>query len=241
MDSLGDRMKSYEAVYSQVLPERTPVIVRIDGKAFHTVTRGLNKPWDYRIATAMKATALSLLSGMQNAVVGYTQSDEISILMANYINPETQSWFGNKVQKIASVAASIATLTFNKTIDEEIRDRDYLFDARVFAVPLEDVKRYFIWRHMDARRNSISSLARCYFSHKELQGKKTSEMLSMMRECGVDWHSVHSHYRYGVLITKNMEEGTFNLHGQTPDLVKTDIFDQYTQLPVLTGVNSSST
>lgn len=222
MDSLGDRMKGYEAAWGQVLPERTPVIVRVDGKAFHTATRGLNKPWDVRIANAMKATAVGLLNSMQNAVFAYQQSDEISILMTNYSGEFTQSWYGNKVQKIVSVSASIATKMFNDAVylDKDLEFRDWLFDARAFSLPREEVRNYFVWRQVDAKRNSVSSLARCFFSQKELQGKPTKEMIEMLKGIGVDWEAVHSHYRLGVAITQGEEEERhLHIHGVTPNFV----------------------
>jgi len=222
MDSLGDRMKGYEGAWGQVLPERTPVIVRVDGKAFHTATRGLNKPVDIRVANAMKATAVGLLNSMQNAVFAYQQSDEISILMTNYSGQFTQSWYGNKIQKIVSVAAAIATRDFNTAVaeDEQLRVREWLFDARTFSLPREEVRNYFVWRQVDAKRNSVSSLARCYFSQKELQGKPTKEMIEMLKGINVHWEAVHSHYRLGVAITQGDDENRhLHIHGSTPDFV----------------------
>jgi len=220
MDNLGDRMKGYESAWAQVLPERTPVIVRVDGKAFHTSTRGLSKPVDIRIANAMKATAVGLLNSMQNAVFAYQQSDEISILMTNYSGEYTQSWYGNKIQKIVSVSAALATRTFNDAVnlDKELEVRNWLFDARAFSLPSEEVRNYFVWRQVDAKRNSVSGLAHCYFSQKELQGKPTKEMIEMLEDARVYWDAAHSHYRLGVVITKG-EDRHLHIHGVTPNFV----------------------
>lgn len=221
MDQLGDRMKGYEGAWGQVLPERTPVIVRVDGKAFHTATRGLKKLVDKRISMAMKLTALSLLENMQNAVLAYQQSDEISILMINYKCEFSQSWYGNKVQKIVSVAAALATRHFNECVrdDDELAVREWLFDARTFSLPREEVRNYFVWRQMDATRNSISSLGRCYFSQKEMNGKPSKEVLEMLKRVGVDWTSTHIQDRMGAVILRDGSEDRYNLLGETPNFV----------------------
>lgn len=218
MDSLGDRMKAYEGAWAQVLPERMPVVVRVDGKAFHTATRGLKKPVDERVSNAMKATASYLMANMQNAVLAYQQSDEISILMINYHGEFTQSWYGNKIQKIASVAASLATKAFNDNIyGEGLESRDWLFDARVFSLPREEVANYFIWRQIDAMRNSVSSLARCHFSQRELNGKPSKEVVEMLNNVGISWDDLPSHQKRGVLILNtDEEERHFYIPGNTP-------------------------
>jgi len=168
----------------------------------------------------MKATAVGLLNSMQNAVMAYQQSDEISILMTSYSGEFTQSWHGNKVQKIVSVAASITTRDFNEAVrpDAELAVRDWLFDARAFSLPSEEVRNYFVWRQVDAKRNSVSGLAHCYFSQKELQGKPTKEMIEMLEDARVYWDAAHSHYRLGVVITKG-EDRHLHIHGVTPNFV----------------------
>jgi len=111
--SLGDRMKLYECVPKRDHMRRTPVIIRIDGKAFHTFTRGCVKPFDEKLSTAMTLTTTSLVQNTQNCVLGYTQSDEISLLLVDYKNIDTDPWFGNNVSKIESISASMATGYFN--------------------------------------------------------------------------------------------------------------------------------
>jgi tRNA(His) guanylyltransferase len=229
MDQLGDRMKGYEGAWGSVLPERTPVIVRVDGKAFHTATRGLKKPVDERVSMSMKLTALALLKNMQNAVLAYQQSDEISILMINYQGQFTQSWYGNKVQKIVSVAAALATREFNSCIqdDSELAVREWLFDARAFSLPREEVRNYFVWRQMDAMRNSVSNLGRCYFSQKELNGKPSKEVVEMLRKIGVNWDSMRSQDRMGAVIVRDSsEEDNYRLIGDTPNFVSDKTFFQ---------------
>jgi tRNA(His) guanylyltransferase len=222
MDPLGDRMKGYESAYSLMMPEQMPAIIRIDGRAFHTATKNLSKPWDSRVHTAMQATALSLMGEVQNSCIAFTQSDEISILMINYTNPLSQSWFGGKVNKINSVAASIATKNFNdfmKTNAPEISGREWIFDARSFSLSREEVRRYFIWRQMDCRRNSVSAWARCFYSSKELHGKSVVDMIAMCKADGNDWETLSSHYKFGILMTKD-SDGLITIHGTTPDFIR---------------------
>ena len=235
MDHLGDRMKRHEGAWAQVLPERTPVVVRVDGKAFHTATRGLQKPVDERIRGAMRGTAVYLLANMQNAVMAYQQSDEISILMINYQGQFTQSWYGNKVQKIVSVAASLATKAFNDNIyGEGLQSRDWLFDARAFSLPREEVRNYFVWRQMDATRNSISNLGRCHFSQKELNGKPSKEVLEMLKKVGVHWELMPIQDRMGsVVIRDSSNEDTYRLIGETPNFVSSkSFFEPFINPPV---------
>lgn len=113
-DSLGDRMKTYEAVPKNYLTRRTPVIVRLDGKACHSFTRGLNKPFDDIFIQSMQQTMKYLCEHIQGCVFGYTQSDEITLVLCDYMKLDTSAWFDNQVQKIVSVSASIATFAFNK-------------------------------------------------------------------------------------------------------------------------------
>lgn len=120
-DSLGDRMKeNYEARFKFKLLRRTPVIIRIDGKAFHSFTRGFNRPFDRVLSNAMDRTMKSLCSSIQGCVFGYTQSDEITIVMHDYESLNSCAWFDNEVQKICSIAASMATCQFNKAFADEV-------------------------------------------------------------------------------------------------------------------------
>ena len=124
-DALGTRMKTfYEAIPKTSLMRRTPVAIRIDGKAFHTFTRGFKKPFDQVLGNAMAKTMEYLCKNIQGCVFGYTQSDEITLLLIDYQTFETDAWFGYEVQKMCSVAASMATMAFNKYFDFEIWNED---------------------------------------------------------------------------------------------------------------------
>lgn len=121
-DSLGDRMKGYENISRNHLTRRTPVIIRLDGKAFHTFTRGMDKPFDAVLTKAMQETMKYLCENVQGCVLGYTQSDEITLVLTDYATISTDAWFGYNVQKMTSVAASMATLAFNKAYKAAVRE-----------------------------------------------------------------------------------------------------------------------
>ncbi len=132
--NLGDRMKTYEAVSKTHLMRRTPVIIRLDGKAFHTFTRGLDKPFDKTFVRIMQQTMLNLCNEIQGCVLGYTQSDEITLVLIDYQNRGTCAWFDNQVQKMASVSASLATLYFNKELSNMLRDLEDDIQAAEYSL-----------------------------------------------------------------------------------------------------------
>jgi len=199
-DDLGDRMKSYYEDRTRIsLPRRTNTIIRIDGKAFHTYTRGLPRPFDQDLIDDMNATTKFLCENIQNAKMGYVQSDEISIVLTDYDKLTTDAWFDGNIQKMVSIAASLATSKFNQLrgirfLQNNMHiDFDKMklaqFDARVFTIPNEEeVINYFIWRQQDASRNSISAVAQSLYSHKELHGKTTDQMQELIYQKGQNWN-----------------------------------------------------
>jgi len=205
---LGDRMKRYEHVSRNVLTRRTPVILRVDGRAFHTFTRTFSRPFDQMMHNAMVVTADALVREIQGAKLAYGQSDEISVLITDYDTLQTDAWFGNVIQKMVSIAASVSTIAFNQSIGgypEYNRERKMAqFDARVFSIPKEEVANYFIWRQQDASRNSVSMVAQSHFSHKKLQGKNVRQMQDMlMAEHGINWNDTPTHFKRGFCIRGN--------------------------------------
>ena len=244
-DSLGDRMKeNYENRSKTYLVRRMPVIIRLDGKAFHTFTRGFEKPFDKVMMGAMQQTTLMLCQNIQGCVFGYTQSDEITLVLVDYDTHETDAWFDYSVQKMCSVAASMCTLYFDKafgnmyfewTLNRELNDatdkldKAYLraikngamFDARVFNIPKEEVTNCVLWRQQDATRNSISSLAQAYFPHKQLQGKCSSEMQDMlMDEFSINWNNLTIPEKRGTAVIK--KDGVWVVDYQMPILKNED-------------------
>ena len=210
-DSLGDRMKShYENIPKTRLTRREPVIIRIDGKAFHTFTRGFQRPFDNILIKSMQETMKYLCENIQGCKLGYCQSDEISLLITDYETINTAAWFDYQVQKMCSIAASMATLAFNRAFNNKTQEyknhipfygtqypidkndkkytetldkaleRGAMFDARCFSIPKEEVCNYFQWRQMDCTRNSIQMVGQANFSHKELQNKKNADIQEML-------------------------------------------------------------
>jgi tRNA(His) 5'-end guanylyltransferase len=236
-DDLGNRMKGYENISRYYLTKKTPVIIRIDGKAFHSFTKGFKRPFDDILIKSMQETAKYLCENVMGCKLAYTQSDEISLLLVDYERNESQPWFENNLQKICSVSASMATMAFNKYFEINsdnyiesvlnLQDSDIelesqylsalnkatqkgaMFDARAFILPKEEVCNYFIWRQQDATRNSIQMVAQSLFSHKELQNKNCNELQELMfQEKGVNWNNFNNVYKRGSCIIKK----TYNIN-----------------------------
>ena len=227
-DSLGDRMKQYEGILKTSLMRRNPVIIRIDGKAFHTFTRGFQRPFDDILIESMQETMKYLCENIQGCKMGYCQSDEISLLITDYENINTAAWFDYQVQKMCSIAASMATLAFNRAFDSRVDaidndifngDDDYdfnylsalhkaqekgaMFDARCFSIPKEEVCNYFLWRQNDCVRNSIQMVAQANFSHKQLQNKSCDELQEMLwQEKNINWNDFETVKKRGSCCTK---------------------------------------
>ncbi len=207
-DSLGDRMKSYEKVPSIQLMKRTPVIIRLDGKAFHTYTRGMDRPFDEDLSKVRHQTMKMLVDNVQGCIMGYSQSDEISLLLKDWDTFQSQPWFDNKLQKVVSVVASMCTAYWQQNCDildsERTKGSDKfvgkvaLFDARAFNIPKEEVVNYFLWRQLDWERNSIQMLAQSQYSHKELQGIGCKELITKLEdERGIIWGNLPSVQKLG--------------------------------------------
>ena len=197
-DSIGNRMKeNYENRYRFQLTRRTPVIIRLGGRAFHRFATGLENPFDLTLHRTMVETTEFLMKEIQGAKLGYTQSDEISILVTDYDYFETDAWFDYNIQKLTSVSASLATGFFNW---ESPFAKIAYFDSRVFNIPKEEVMNYFLWRFQDWKRNSIQLLGQSLFSHKELHKKNQREIIEMCKTKGHDWNALPDVWRYGTLV-----------------------------------------
>ena len=187
-NSLGQRMKQhYELRDRHYLTRRTPVIVRVDGRAFHTLTRGYDKPFDGKFIESMVISAMGLFGDMQGCKLAYVQSDEASFVLTDYDNLQTEGWFNYNQSKIESVAASRMTMAFNRCQRLCERDAWAMFDARAFNIPEAEVANYFLWRAQDWHRNSVTMFAQAEFSHKELHGKSCSDMHEMLHSVGKNW------------------------------------------------------
>ena len=221
-DELGTRMKEfYEGVPKTRLVRRMPVAIRLDGKAFHTFTRGFEKPFDEVLGKSMRETMKYLCENIQGCVLGYTQSDEITLILVDYQNLNSCAWFDYEVQKMCSISASMATMAFNKfftknvnyfemthehddTINEycttlvNAAEKGAMFDARVFNIPKEEVCNLIYWRQLDATRNSIQMVGQANFSHKELQNKSCNMIQEMLfAEKGINWNDYPTYLKRG--------------------------------------------
>lgn len=226
-DSLGNRIKeNYENRAKAKLLRRTPVIIRLDGKAFHTFTRDFEKPFDNILTEAMQQTMLTLCKEIQGCVLGYTQSDEITLVLTDYKKLETAAWFDYDVQKICSISASISTLAFNRSFAKQcaLYAPSYstdinnahinsiyngaLFDSRCFNVPKEEVTNCILWRQQDAIRNSINAVGQAYFSNKELHGLNTNQVQDkLFKEKGINWNDLPVHLQRGSCCIKREVNG----------------------------------
>lgn len=199
MTQIGTRMKSYEA--NRRLAGGA-VIVRVDGKAFHTWTKqvGARKPFDRLIIGTMGDAMRYTAQQIQGCKLAYTQSDEVTFLLAN--TGEEQLWFGGKQDKVVSLASSMFTYYFNnmwghRATEVGLRNVAAFFDARAHNIPVEDAANNFVWRQQDWMRNSVQMLGRAYFSHKELIGKSVEDIKEMLLHKDVDWHSLQSWEKFG--------------------------------------------
>lgn len=200
--SLGDRMKLYERAFDFSLPPRLPVIVRVDGRAFHTVTRGAEKPFDASIADAMDHVAAALMSEIQGAKLAYVQSDEVSVIVVYYGSHDSQPWFANRLQKMTSIAGGVATRAWNAALST----RPGEFDARAFALPEDDVCNYFLWRQRDAERNSLQGLAQSLGSQKELHGLKRDGLHDFCHARGENWNDLPTYWKRGRCVLRETVE-----------------------------------
>jgi len=207
--SLGDRCKEYEKAAEIYLTRRVPVIIRLDGCAFHTLTRGMNRPFDDNLIECMQRTTQSLVKSIEGCNFGYTQSDEITLLLTDYTRIETCAWFDYRKSKVESVAASMATAFFNHEFMAKFPERydkkPALFDARSFNVPKEDVVNVILWRQQDCTRNSIQMVGQANFSHKELQGKSCDEIQEMLwSQKNINWNDIETHKKRGTVVYKEI-------------------------------------
>lgn len=212
-DDLGTRMKEfYEGIPKTKLMRRVPVAIRIDGKAFHTFTRGFQKPFDSILMASMQETMKYLCENIQGCVFGYTQSDEITLILIDYQKFTSSAWFDYEVQKMCSIAASMATVAFNKIFTKKVNyfemvheyddtiseycttlvnaaEKGATFDARCFNIPKEEVANLVYWRQLDAMRNSIQMVGQANFSHKELQNKSCNDIQDMLiTQKAINWN-----------------------------------------------------
>lgn len=213
-DSLGDRIKRYESAYAHRFVPRSCLLVRVDGKAFHTFTKGCDKPFDQRIIDSMVAAAKATAKEMQGFKLAYVQSDEASFLLTDFDDVQTQGWFGYELNKVVSISASLFTAHFNRAYGS---DTLAFFDSRAFVVPEPDWPNAFVWRQRDWERNSLQMLARAHFTHRQVQGKKAPELHEMLHEKGVNWAGLNGQLKNGTFV---LRDGSLNHDKHTYDGIK---------------------
>lgn len=225
--ALAKRMKKYyEEVLKTRLIRRMPVCIRLDGKAFHTFLKGFKKPFDDIFIKTMQDTMRYLCQNIQGCVLGYSQSDEISLILIDYQKLTTSAWFDYNVQKICSVSSSMATLAFNKLLKNNVDeyrfskwdgilkyedgeneyiktllravDEGAMFDSRCFNIPKEEVANLIFWRQFDASNNSVQMVGQAYFTQEELNNKNTNQIQDMlMTQKGINWNDYPIYQKRG--------------------------------------------
>lgn len=240
---LAERMKGYEKRNRYYLQRRMPVILRLDMRAGHSFTKGFKRPFDEVFIKSMQETAKYLCENIQNCKLSYQQSDEITLLLVDYDKLNTDCFFDYRVDKLCSIAASMATMAFNKNFRHEVmtqskkiytddlndKDTEYIcsleeamyksamFDARCFNIPKEEVTNNFYWRQLDASRNSIQMVGQANFSHKELQNKSCNDIQDMlMIQKGINWNDLPTYQKRGSCCVKmyQLDEGSFQSHAE---------------------------
>lgn len=206
-DNLGDRMKLFESRESdrRLLPT-LPVYARIDGRSFSAFTRGMKRPYDPAMTEVMVRTTEALVEETQ-ARIGYTQSDEISLVWQSE-RFDSSIFFDHRISKMTSVLAAYATASFILALQDEgtyadrIRQRPH-FDCRVFQLPSRvEAANAFLWREQDAAKNAVSMAARSVYSHKALDHKSGPEMQEMLFAKGINFNDYPAFFKRGTFVRR---------------------------------------
>ncbi len=209
MQSIGTRMKSYE---NDERLEKGAVIIRVDGKGFHTWTKKIQaeKPFDSVVRGCMLYATEKVAEQMQGFKLAYHQSDESTFLLAN-LGEKEGAWFDYKIQKLSSVTASMFTEAFNNEYQKYCLTAGYLevpaiFDARAFSIPVEDAANNFVWRQQDWNRNSLQMLGQHYISHSKMQGLGAAKVRNLLKdEYGVNWFNLDDWEKFGTFVIPGVE------------------------------------
>lgn len=213
-DDLGDRMKFFEGmVASNKLMPLLPVLIRLDGVCFHSFTKGLKRPYDERLSRMMIDTTKFLVSET-NARLGYTQSDEITLLLYSE-DYKSQIYYDAKISKIMSILAAKTSVFFNNLCAKALPEKAEkypVFDCRVWNTPNKtEAVNTIVWREQDATRNSISMAAQAYYSHNQLQGRSCPDMQELLFQKGINWNDYPSFFKRGTYIQRKTVEKPFDI------------------------------
>lgn len=262
---LAERMKGYEKRNRYYLQRRMPVILRLDMRAGHSFTKGFKRPFDEVFIKSMQETAKYLCENIQNCKLSYQQSDEITLLLVDYDKLNTDCFFDYRVDKLCSIAASMATMAFNKFFEKYVDEYRFskwdgiskyedgtlgyiqtllnaiekaaMFDARCFNIPKEEVTNNFYWRQLDASRNSIQMVGQANFSHKELQNKSCNDIQDMlMTQKGINWNDLPTYQKRGsCCVKKEIENKSTGYNGEVRAIEYRTEWVLDTEIPIFKG------
>lgn len=235
--SLGFRMKQWEHEYRRTVPSPSYLLLRLDGRAFHSFTQGLNRPCDMDLMDAVDATMMALCEGIEGVRIGYCQSDEISLLLTNWVTGAeklTEFAFGGNESKLLSLSASMATAAFNKQWRGHSSGKWAEFDSRLWTFPATDegyweTCNYFLWRYRDCVKNSVTATAQAHFSHKQLHGVNTDQKLKMLEDIGAPWNArggIPDRFRFGRRCVRHNRRSTVTYRDKRDGLSKTVLVDR---------------
>lgn len=217
--------RDHESVFRQEIPAKSYTILRVDGRAFSSLTKRLDKPFSQDFTKFMDTAALALCHEVQGVQFAYTQSDEISLLMTDFREGE-QRWFGGVVPKVLSIASCTASNAFNEGFTHNGYGYRYeerkpaQFDARVFTLPDRmTTMQYFLWRQADAFKNAVSMAASNSFSPKQLEGVDTTGRLAMLAAIGYRESDIPLSVCLGRIVHSALSTETFSyIHKRTREL-----------------------
>lgn len=218
-------MKTYEHAHRRRVGAGQYLLLRLDGRAFHTYTRGLGRPFDLPLMDAMDQAMIELCRAVPGVRLGYVESDEISLLLTDWREregdaPATEWWMGGVEAKILSLTSSICTAKFNEVRNSQVADGIIAspasfaqFDSRLWTFPGTEegailVKRYFAWRRRDSIKNSVTMAALSQYGPKLLEGVKTEEKQAMLRRDGASWDALPEGFKFGRVGVKELREET---------------------------------
>ena len=197
-------MKALEHDQRQVLSARSHTLIRLDGMAFHTYTRTLERPFDAAFAAEMDAVAAAVAAEAAGCVLAYVQSHETSLTLTDFAGPGTQPWFGGVAAKMVSVTAALASVVL---AERRPGTRRPLFDSRAFTLPTrDDVAAYFTWRQRDCVKNSVAMAGQSRYSHASLRGVHTDAVRERLRADGHPWEELPAGFRLGRLVQRELRE-----------------------------------
>ncbi len=223
-ESLADRMKGYEPNITAL--GRVPKVIRLDGRAFGTYLKNIKGEFNSSVQLAFVDAAMRLMEDIGGtARVAYLQSDECSIALNDFLDINTQAWFGNNIVKMCSVSSSLFTRHFN--LKSPVKDSHAYFDARVVPLPsVSELNNYCVWRQQDGIRNSINKYARQRYSHKEIEGKTCVEILEELKLAGFPWEELPLWQQRGVCIERD-SDGKFKVNQNIPIFSKAPEYIAY--------------